>query len=378
MNTRLAPTLDHAALRSAVDAVHDAGMPGIQVEARAGEDVWRGTAGVADLDTGRPVEPDLRQRVGSITKTFTAAAVLLVATQGRIGLDEPIGHYLPHLVPGDRGTSVTVRMLLNHTSGFAEYLPHAYPSLGALPALPDITPDSLDDNRFRRFTPTELIAMGLAAPTTRTPGALPGVYSNTNYLLLGQLLQHVTGMTAEDYITRNVIEHADLHHTAFPTTPELTEPHWRMYERLYGTIDPPRDYSVYDMSWVGPAAALVSTVADLNRFFATLFAGNVVDQPSLTQMRSTVPVIAQDGHPIDYGLGLHRFHLPGCGEVWGNDGTVWGTHTTALISADGTRQLSVALNLVRWNDIDPTGRPHPHPIDHALTALHRQAMGGIA
>ena len=377
MESRLAPDtgLDTAALQSAVDAIHDAGMPGVQAEARVDGRVWRATAGVADLATGRPVEPDLRQRVGSITKTFTAAATLLVATQGRIGLDEPIGAYLPHLVPDERGNTVTVRMLLNHTSGFAEYLPFAYPSFHAFPSLPDISPASIDDLRFRRFDPTELIALGLAAPATGAPGGPVGVYSNTNYLLLGQLLAQVTGTTAEEYITRNVVEHADLRHTGFPTEPELDGPHWRMYESLYGLIEPPRDYSVYDMSWVGVAAAMVSTVADLNQFFGRLFAGEIVDSSSLLAMRTTVPVIAQDGNRIDYGLGLHRFHLPGCGEVWGNDGTVWGAAASSLISADGSRQLSVALNLVRWNEIDASGRPRPHAIDHALHAIYRLAMG---
>lgn len=371
----LVRTLDHTALQSAVDAVHHAGMPGLQAEVRAGDEVWRGTAGVADLETGRPVEPDLRQRIGSITKTFTATAVLLVARQGRLGLDTPIGTYLPDLVPGERGERVTVRMLLNHTSGFAEYLPAAFPSFAAFPSLLDITPDSLEDNRFRRFDPRELIELGLARPATGEPGGPLGVYSNTNYQLLGQLLARVTGMGAEEYITRNVIEHAGLRHTAFPTGPELTDPHWRMYEGLYGLIDPPRDFSVYDPSWVGPAAGLVSTVADVTRFFAKLFGGELVDQDSLAEMRRTVPVVALDGQKIDYGLGLHRFHLPGCGEIWGNDGTVWGALTVSLSNPEGTRQVTVALNLARWNEMDTAGRPRPHAIDAALLALYRQAMG---
>ena len=137
-----------------------------------------------------------------------------------------------------------------------------------------------------------------------------------------------------------------------------------MYEALFGLIDPPRDYSVYDMSWVGPTASLVSTVADLNRFFAKLFGGEIVSRVSLERMRRTVPVIAQNGQRIDYGLGLHRFHFPGLGDVWGNDGTVWGAGTTSMTR--GTRQLTVAVNLIRW--------ARPSPIDDALTAFYRQAM----
>ncbi|MBB4905083.1 hypothetical protein H4W32_001274 [Actinophytocola algeriensis] len=143
-------------------------------------------------------------------------------------------------------------------------------------------------------------------------------------------------------------------------------PHPRMYEALFGLIDPPGDYSVYDMSWVGPTASLVSTTADLNRFFGMLFDGEIVDESTLEQMRRTVPVIAQNGQRIDYGLGLHPFHLPGLGVRWGNDGTIWGAGTTSMVH--GTRRMTVAVNLIRW--------ARPSPIDDALTALYQQAMSG--
>jgi D-alanyl-D-alanine carboxypeptidase len=344
-----------------VDAVHDAGMPGLFAEVRDGDHVWRGAAGVADVETRRPV---------------TADAVLLLVEQGEIELDAPIGGYLPRLVPGDRGEWVTVRMLLNHTSGFAEYLPCAFPSFGGYPSLADISPESIEDNRFRHFDPVELIEMGLAAPATGEPGGPLGIYSNTNYLLIGELLESVTGMTARKCITSTVIEPAGLRHTGFPDGPGIEGPHSRMYEALFGLIDPPRDYSVYDMSWVGVTAGLVSTVADLNRFFGMLFRGEVVSRSSLAEMRRTVPVIAQDGKKIEYGLGLHRFHLPGLGAVWGNNGSVWGAAAISLTTADGERQLSAALNLVRWNKPDATGMPQPHPIDGALASLFRLAMRG--
>lgn len=152
--------LDPAALNAAIEHVHRAGMPGLFAEVRDGDQVWRGAAGVADVSTGRPVTADMRHRVGSITKTFTAAAVLQQVESGRIGLDAPVGRYLPELVPGERGAAITVRMLLNHTSGLAEYLPYAYPSLKAFPALAETSPRSLDDHRFTRFDPVELIGMG--------------------------------------------------------------------------------------------------------------------------------------------------------------------------------------------------------------------------
>ena len=368
--------LDHAALDAAVENVHRAGMPGLFAEVRDGDQVWRGAAGVADVATGRPVTADMRHRVGSITKTFTAAAVLQQVESGRIGLDAPIGRYLPKLVPGARGDAITVRMLINHTSGFPEYLPYAYPSLKAFPALADTGPESLDDHRFTRFDPAELIGMGVTAPAVGTPGGTPGVYSNTNYLLLVQLLEEVTGTTAERCITRNVIERAGLEATAFPTGPRIDGPHSQMYEAWFGMIDPPRDYSVYDMSWVGPTASLISTVGDLNRFYARLLAGDVVSPSSLAQMQRTVPVVSQEGKTIDYGLGLHPTVAPGQGTFWGHGGTVWGAGSLAMTRADGKRQMAVAVNLQRWNRLDSEGRPQPHPVDDALAALHRVAMYG--
>ncbi|MEV4067360.1 serine hydrolase domain-containing protein [Nonomuraea dietziae] len=370
--TGLAP----AGLKSAMDDVHRAGMPGVFAEVRSDGQVWRGASGVADLKTGRPVTPGMRHRVGSLVKTFLAAAVLQQVEEGRIELDAPIGRYLPRLVPGERGKKITVRMLLNHTSGISEYLGYAFPSLQKFPSLPDMSPKSLDDNRFRRFTPAELIEMGLKAPAVGKPGGSPGVYANTNYLILGELLEKVTGTTAEKYITQNVIERAGLKHTMFPVGPRIKGPHPRMYEAFFGLIDPPRDYSVYDMSWTGVGASLVSTMEDLNRFFGKLLDGKIVKPSSLAQMQRTGPAISQSGQKIFYGLGLHQLKIPGCGTFWGNDGTVWGAETETWIRADGKRQLSVAVNLARWNKIDSTGRPQHHPIDDALSAFKQQALCG--
>jgi D-alanyl-D-alanine carboxypeptidase len=368
--------LDTAELKTAIDNVHRAGIPGVFAEVRDGAQVWRDSAGVADISTGRPVAPDMRHRVGSITKTFTAAAVLQQVESGQIGLDMPIGHYLPRLVPGERGNAITVRMLINHTSGLAEYLPYAYSSLKAFPLLKDTTPESLDANRFTRFQPTELIEMGVRAPAVGTPGGTPGIYSNTNYLLLCQLLEHVTGDTAEKCITQNVIDLAGLRDTELPSEPHVSGSHSQMYEAWFGMIDPPRDYSVYDMSWVGPAASLISTVADLNRFYRLLLAGEIVSPSSLAQMQSTVPVISFEGKKIDYGLGLHKMEIPGHGTFGGHDGTVWGAGAISMTRADGTRQMSVAVNLMRWNKLDPAGKPQHHPIDEALPNLYRLAMCG--
>ncbi|GAA3668133.1 serine hydrolase domain-containing protein [Nonomuraea antimicrobica] len=363
-------------LNTALENVHRAGMPGLFAEVRDGDEVWRGAAGVADVATGRPVSADMRHRVGSITKTFTVAAVMQLVEGGQIGLDAPIGRYLPKVVPGERGDAITVRMLINHTSGLAEYLPYVYPSLKAFPAVADTRPQSLDDHRLTRFHAIELIEKGVSAPAFSAPGGTPGLYSNTNYLLLGQLLEQVTGTKAETYITQNVIERAGLRDTELPDGPRFSGPQSQIYEAWFGMIEPPRDFSVFDMSFVGPAGSLISTVTDLNRFFGLLFAGEIVSPSSLAEMRRTVRVISQESKIIDYGLGLYPMDVPGGGTFWGHGGTVWGAGALAMTSADGKRQMSVAVNMQRWNRLDSTGRPQPHPIDEALAALYGMAMYG--
>ena len=357
---------DPAQLQADADAVHKAGMPGLFAEVRDGDRVWRGAAGVADVRTGRKVTPGMRHRVGSITKTFTAAAILQQVQRGEIRLDAPIGRYLPELVPGERGQKITVRMLLNHTSHIGDYIG---PLFG--------TVENIDANRFKRHRPDDLIAMGLQAPATGRPGVQPGSYSNTNFVILGRLLEKSTGTKAERYITRNVIAKAGLRHTSFPASPRIKGPHPRMYESMYGMIDPPRDYSVYDPTWVNTAGALVSTMPDLNRFYSALLDGKIINRKSLAQMRRTVKVTVGGGQ-IDYGLGLYSLSLP-CGKFWGHDGAVWGAGAQTLVSQDGSRRVSFGQNLMKWNELDSEGRPLPHPIDNALgTFLLGAACGTTA
>jgi D-alanyl-D-alanine carboxypeptidase len=350
--------LDRQALRKSLDAVREAGMYGIYSDVRNADRAWRGASGVADVDTRRPVRPDMVHRVGSITKTFTSVAILQQVARGAVELDAPVGRYLPDVIPGERGQKITVRMLLNHTSHIADYV---------LPAFPSFLEDSaksLDDNRFRTFTPEELVKLGLDATPTGAPGATPGSYSNTNYVLAGLLLEKVTGEDAERYITRNVIREAGLRHTSFPRTPLIPGPHSKAYESMFGLIDPPRDYSVYNMSWAGTAGAVTSTMDDLNRFYRALLRGELIGAAQLAEMQKTVVVLV-GGAQIDYGLGLYHLDLP-CGRFWGHDGGVFGMLTQSLSSADGTRQVSFGLNRAKYQTLNENGEIEASPIDFAV------------
>ncbi|MFI7613711.1 serine hydrolase domain-containing protein [Nonomuraea terrae] len=362
--------LDRGALSRSLDAVHEAGMYGVYSAVRDGDESWRDAAGVADVDTGRPAKPFMVHRVGSISKTFTAVALLRQVARGTVELDAPIGRYLPDLVPGERGRQITVRMLLNHTSHIADHVAQAFPSLT------QGSTSSLDDNRFRSFDSEELVRDALAAPATGEPGAVPGVYSNTNYILAGLLLEKVTGEDAEAHITREVIRRAGLRHTSFPRTPNIPGPHSGAYESMYGLIDPPRDYSVYDMSWITTAGAVVSTMEDLNQFYRALLRGRLIGPAELAEMQKTVPVLL-GGYPAPYGLGIYATDLP-CGRFWGHSGSVFGMGTESMSSPDGTRQMSIGMNRTKYQPLDENGFPAASPIDPALVVHLLEGLCGPA
>ncbi|MFE9825355.1 serine hydrolase domain-containing protein [Streptomyces sp. NPDC005791] len=363
--------LDRQALRASLDAFHQAGMYGAYTSVRDGSEQWRGATGVADIDSRRPMRPDYEHRIGSITKTFTSVAVLQQVTKGRIDLDAPVGDYVPELVPGERGRQVTVRMLLNHTSGIADYVLPAFPKLVTDPG------QALDEGRFRRMDPEELARLGLAAE----PQAPRGIhaYANTNYIIAGLLLEKVTGQDAESYITSNVIRKAGLRHTYFPRSARISGPHARMYESFYGTIEPARDYSVYDMSWAGTAGAMVSTMSDLNDFYRRLLGGKLLGAAELREMKTTVP--AYEPAPgqevaMRYGLGLYTLKMPSGGWYWGHDGGVFGAGTWALSTEDGRRQAAIGYNLMKYERFDEDGRPLPDPIGNALFGYMDGALSG--
>ncbi|UUU23618.1 serine hydrolase domain-containing protein [Streptomyces sp. DSM 40750] len=375
VDTAPAPAgLDREGLRGTLDAIHEAGMYGTYASVREGRERWTGASGLADVDTGREVTANMRHRVGSISKTFTSVAILQQVERGRISLDAPVTDYVPELFDGtaadrERGDAITVRMLLNHTSHIGDYV------LGAFPSLAQNSTASLDEERFRSISPGELVRLGLAADATGRPGAQPGAYSNTNYVIAGLILEKVTGQKASTYLTRHVIDRAGLRHTSFPRTPYIKGPHPKMYESFYGLIDPPRDYSVYDMSWAYTAGAIVSTTDDLNRFYRKLLAGDLVGRASLAEMQRTVPVGLAPGAAIDYGLGIYTLELPGCGRFWGHDGGVFGAGTISLTRADGGRQLSMGWNLMKYQRLNEDGTAlEPSPIDEAINGHLVEAL----
>lgn len=290
---------------------------------------WAETAGTADRRTGRPMNTTDRLRVGSVTKTFTAALVLRLAAERRLSLDAPVDRYLPGLLDGgghDR-RPVTVRHLLRHTSGLPDYLD---------------APEwqHLERQRFRHFEPRHLVERALELP--RPQGTWH--YATTNYLVLGMIVREVTGRTPEAEITRRIIRPLGLRDTYWPGD----DTHVRgAHSRSYFTGEGGRrvDGTAWNMTFGGAGGALVSSPGDLTRFATALFDGRLLPAAQLAEMRRTVETDTDRLWPgARYGLGLISTPLSCGGRWWGHAGTVPGGHRALVAVGPGGRSAAVALN----------------------------------
>ncbi|WP_436969582.1 serine hydrolase domain-containing protein [Kitasatospora cineracea] len=305
------------------------------------------TAGVGDLATGAKVPADGQVRIGSNTKTFTAVVVLQLVAEGKVGLDTDIDAYLPGLVRGDGfdGRTITVRQLLQHTSGLPEYMD---------------TGRVLADPR-RYYEPRELLDAALAQQAHFAPGTR-WEYNNTNYLLAGMIVQKVTGRPLGEEITKRVIDRAGLRHTAFPTPGDtaIHAAHPEGYLRAEdGSL---RDTTELDPSWGWAAGAMVSTTTDLNTFYGALLTGRLLPAAQLAQMRTTVPADAL-GPGVRYGLGLIGRPLTCGGTAWGHGGAIPGYETFGGTTDDG-RTASIAVTLFPGDE--NIGKHADQAVDEAL------------
>ncbi|WP_327225445.1 beta-lactamase family protein [Streptomyces platensis] len=309
--------------------VRDDGMPAAlaSVQDRNGR-IRTYTAGVGDLTTGSKVPRDGQVRIGSNTKAFTAVVVLQLVGEGKIGLDATVDTYLPGLVRGKGidGRRITVRQLLQHTSGLPEYGIHV----------------DDDEIRNRYFEPRELLDIALRYKADADPGTTWG-YSNTNYVLAGLIVQKVTGRPLAEEMDRRIIKRIGLRHTYFPAPGEMTirEPHPQGYHR--NPADGPlRNFTEMDPSMGWAAGQLISTNSDLNRFFTALLAGRLLPAAQLAEMRTTVPAGTSG---LRYGLGLTSRPLSCGGVYWGHGGDIAGYETRGGVTDDG-RAANVAVTSI--------------------------------
>ncbi|WP_405826700.1 beta-lactamase family protein [Streptomyces sp. NBC_01390] len=320
---------DAKALRAALAGLPDGDATAALVRVGGTGGVWRGSAGVHDLASGRAADPDARFRAGSTTKAVTAAVVLQLAAEGEVDLDRPARHYLPDLIPTTYA-GVTVRMLLNHTSG--------------IPAA-DGTGTTFEEwyaHRFDLRSPREMVANATAKQPEFTPGTQQH-YLNINYTALGLLIERITGHSYERETARRVFAPLGLRNTYFPgVDPDIRGPHNHGYQavaRADGTTEY-RDVTVWGTTDTWAAGAMITTTADLERFLTALFRGRVVPQPQLEEM-FTVPA---DVPGATMSAGLQRYVTDDGTELWLKSGGRWGYNSLIAATRDLSRTLVYSVN----------------------------------
>ncbi|MFB7208544.1 serine hydrolase domain-containing protein [Streptomyces sp. NPDC056255] len=301
------------------------GYPGVIGMVRKGDTTQYVHAGVGDLTNKVPADPKAKFRIGSNTKAFTSTVLLQLEGEKKLSLDDTVAKWLPGAVAanGYDGSKITIRQLLNHTSGLPDYFRSVLVN----------GPYFLNTNPREVFPPQNLVDVALAM---RAPAAEPGEkfeYSNTNYLLAGMVIKAVTGEDAATQIQRRIIEPLGLRDTSFPTSdPALYGNYLHGYAIRTIFIN---DATASNVQVFGSAGAMVSTMDDLATFSRALMTGKLLEPAQMTELKTTVPVTADAG----YGLGIERMKLS-CGKsAWGHNGAVLGYFSEWLSSEDGTEQV---------------------------------------
>jgi D-alanyl-D-alanine carboxypeptidase len=307
------------------------GVPGAVLLVRDGNRTIRLASGYSVVAGRVRARPDDRFRIGSVTKTFVSTVVLQLVGEGKLALDDTVERVLPGGLRG--GDGITVRELLQQTSGLHDYL-----------ADQRIFRPYLNGNLRYVWTPSGLLAVANGHKPNFRPGAR-WEYSNTNYLVLGLIVEAVTGNSLASELKRRVFDRVGLRSTTFDTQPTIAGRHMHGYYRLNKQLT---DFSRLSPSAAWSAGAIVSTADDVARFYRALLAGRLLSAELLRQMESTVPM----GVPSEtYGLGLWRTRTMvlsstpfTCGAAWGHNGDWVGYNTNAFNSKDGKRQFVLFVN----------------------------------
>ncbi|MFG1919204.1 serine hydrolase domain-containing protein [Micromonospora sp. NPDC048898] len=334
------PTPDHRStatvLQGGLDDLHGLGVSGTQGLVRDAGRVTAARSGVADLDTGAPMPVNGYFRIGSTTKTFVSVVVLQLVGEGRIRLDDPIERWLPGVVTGsgNDGRYVSVRQLLQHTSGL-------YDPTGDLAALRSA--DEFLAHRFDHYTEAQQVATAMRHAPLFAAGT-GWSYSNTNYLLAGMLVERVTGHLWHTEVRSRILLPLRLTHTFYPgDQPTLPRPHANGY-RQFAPGGELVDTTVFNPTVTASAGGLVSTPSDLARFWQAVGRGQLLRPAQLAELHRTVLADGFQGiRPgIRYGLGI--MWIPNrCGGSWAHVGSMPGMSTLAAVSPDGRRSTVLYL-----------------------------------
>ncbi|MFG2666062.1 serine hydrolase domain-containing protein [Streptomyces sp. NPDC048387] len=323
------PAPDMEAVDQALRNTLAAGAPGALARITEGGRAFTATEGISDKATGAAMDTRARFRIGSVTKTFSTVVLLQLVNERKIELDAPVNRYLPGLLPDDR---ITVRHLLTHRSGLSDYTN----------AMFDKTVPGFEAVRNRVFSYQELVKLSLAEPRTAEPGA-SYQYSNTNFVVVGMLIEKATGHPVAKEYERRIIKPLKLRDTSYvhPGT-QIAGLHTHGYLTPDEAGAPLVDSTEQTVSWAQSAGAMISSPADLSTFMSALVSGKLVAPKLLDQMLTMTPTDAAGTR--FYGLGLRRYDLS-CGtSVYGHTGTVQGFYTYAFTTRDGARSMTAMAN----------------------------------
>jgi D-alanyl-D-alanine carboxypeptidase len=318
-----------AVLQRQLHALVRAGVPGAVLLVKDGQSWVRLAAGTSDIAAGTPMRVRDRFKIGSVTKTFVATVVLQLAGEGRLRLDAPVGRWLPHVIPN--ANHITVRELLRHQTGLFDYFED-----------PRSTAPYLAGNLGYVWKPRALVRIATLHPPLFPPGSAIS-YSNTNYIVLGLLVQRVTGHSLRRELRARIFRPLHLHATRFPTSQRFGT---RLAHGYLWSDGQRQDLSQVSQSLAWAAGGVVASAGDVARFYRGLLGGRLTSRTLLRQMQATVPFAPGVG----YGLGILSVKTP-CGTLWGHDGSFAGYLTDALSSASGRHQMVLLMNQNTFDDL---------------------------
>jgi D-alanyl-D-alanine carboxypeptidase len=319
-----------------------ASIPGAIVGVwRKGDQPYVQAFGVRDTQTRQPMATDLYMRIGSETKTFTITALLQLVDQGKVGLDDPIGKFITGVPDGN---VVTIRQLAEMRSGLASYTanPAFVAKLQAHPRAP--------------WTPQELLSYAFSQPALFAPGSSFN-YSNTNTVLLGLVVEKLSGQALHTYIEQHILVPEHLNHTSFPTDASFPTPNAHGYTRQ--TPDgQTADATDWNPSWGWAAGAMISDLSDLHAWAKILATGGLL-KPA-TQVEREKFLTAQGMGTAGYGLGM--FSVGG----WiGHNGSLPGYQTAAVYLPAQQATMVVLVN----SDTPYQGSPLSTLLGDAITQV---------
>ncbi|MFC9731676.1 serine hydrolase domain-containing protein [Streptomyces roseolus] len=323
------PAPDRAGIVAALNSAMANGAPGAMARFSGPDGVESLTAGVRDRASGAPMDIRARFRIGSVSKTFSTVVLLQLVQEGRLELDAPVDRYLPGLLPDER---ITVRHLLTHRSGLADYTNAMFAD----------TVPGFEAVRNRVFTYQELVDLSLSEPRTTEPGVAYR-YSNANFVVVGMLIEELTGQPVERAYERRIFKPLKLRDTSYvhPDT-RIKGLRVRGYLHPDAAGEPLVDSTEQTVSWAQSAGAVISSPADLNTFTSALMRGRLLSPAMLEEMTTVTPTDTTNTR--FYGLGLRRYDLSCGAQVFGHTGTVQGYYTYAFSTRDGRRSLSAVAN----------------------------------